>query len=173
MPLFRRKRDDEPVDMNARSPQLGVKYKDLMVLDQLRKDGADLSASRHVIYYSYAPSEAVAQAMAREAESDYWSAEVREPLPKFPGQWAVVCQKYAVTSPDFVREADTSFKVSPIDMEPSTTAGKQAGRRTRLRECSPMTPEDTSVQRHLYFRQPCAVLVPVLHNVRASRITAL
>jgi hypothetical protein len=47
--LFRRKRDDEPVDMNARSPQLGVKYKDLMVLDQLVKNGADLSASRHVI----------------------------------------------------------------------------------------------------------------------------
>jgi len=110
MPLFRRKRDDEPVDMNARSPQLGVKYKDLMVLDQLMKNGADLAASRHVVYYSYAASEDVAQAMAREAEAEYWSAEVREPLPKFPGQWAVVCQKHAVTSPAFVRDADDFFQ---------------------------------------------------------------
>ena len=50
MRLFGRKRDDEPVDMNERSPQLGLKYKDLMVLDQLMKSGADLTASRHVIY---------------------------------------------------------------------------------------------------------------------------
>jgi hypothetical protein len=35
--LFSRKRDDEPVDMNERSPQLGLKYKDLAVLDQLMK----------------------------------------------------------------------------------------------------------------------------------------
>lgn len=87
MRLFRRKRDDEPVDMNARSPQLGVKYKDLMVLDQLVKNGADLSASRHVVYYAYAPSDDVARAMAREAESAGWAAEVREPLPDFPNQW--------------------------------------------------------------------------------------
>jgi hypothetical protein len=66
--LFRKKSDDEAVDMNERSPQLGVRYKDLMVLDQLVKNGADLSASRHVIYYSYAPSEEVARAMGREAD---------------------------------------------------------------------------------------------------------
>ena len=48
--------------------------------------------------------------MAREAESDAWGAEVREPLPKFPDQWSVVCQKHAVTSPDFVREADDFFQ---------------------------------------------------------------
>ena len=110
MPLFRRRSDEKSVDMNQRSPQLGVKYKDLAVLDQLMKNGADVSESRHVIYYSYAPSDAIAQAMAREAESDYWSAEVRQPLPQFPGQWGVVCQKYAVTSPDFVREADDFFQ---------------------------------------------------------------
>jgi hypothetical protein len=40
MPLFRKKRDDKPVDMNERSPQLGVRYKDLAVLDQLMKNGA-------------------------------------------------------------------------------------------------------------------------------------
>lgn len=110
MRLFRRKSDDEPVDMNERSPQLGVKYKDLMVLDQLVKNGADLSASRHVIYYSYAPSEDVARAMAAEAQTGGWTAEVREPLPNFPDQWGVVCETYAVTSPDFVREADDFFQ---------------------------------------------------------------
>ena len=106
MRLFRKKGDDAPVDMNERSPQLGVKYKDLMVLDQLAKNGADLSASRHVIYYSYAPSEAVAHAMGREAEAGGWAAEVREPLPNFPDQWGVVCETHAVTTPDFVRDAD-------------------------------------------------------------------
>jgi hypothetical protein len=63
MQLFRRKRDDEPVDMNERSPRLGVKYKDLAVIDSLVNNGADLSQSRHVVYYLYAPSEAVAGAM--------------------------------------------------------------------------------------------------------------
>lgn len=110
MGLFRKRRDDEPVDMNERSPQLGVKYKDLAVLGSLAENGADLSQSRHVVYYSYAPTEAVARAMGREAEADHFTAEVREPLPQSPGQWAVVCEKYAVTSPDFVRETDHFFE---------------------------------------------------------------
>jgi hypothetical protein len=108
MRLFRRRR--EPVDANERSPQLGLKHKDLAVLDGLMKAGADLSESRHVVYYSYAPSEEVAQAMRKEAESRGYVAEVREPLPDFPGQWAVVCETHAVTSPDVVREADEFFE---------------------------------------------------------------
>ena len=110
MRLFRRKSNDESVDMNERSPQLGVKYKDLLVLDQLAKNGADLTASRHVIYYSYAPSEEVARAMGREAESAGWSAQVSEPLPNAPDQWSVICETYSVTTPDFVRETDDFFQ---------------------------------------------------------------
>ena len=110
MRLFRKRRDDEPVDMNERSPQLGVKYKDLAVLDQLMKNGADLSEARHVIYYSYAPSEEVAGAMRNEAAAHGYSAAIREPLPNFPGQWSVTCETQAVTSPDFVREADDFFE---------------------------------------------------------------
>jgi hypothetical protein len=111
MRLFGKKRgDDQPVDPNERSPQLGLKYKDLMVLDQLMKSGADLTATRHVIYYSYAPSNEVAQAMEGEAAEAGWRAEVREPLPDFPDQWGVVCERHAVTSPDFVREADDFFQ---------------------------------------------------------------
>jgi hypothetical protein len=109
MRLFRR-RDDEPVDPNERSLRLGLKYKDLSVLDQLVKAGADLSESRHVVYYSYAPSEEVGHAMRREAESNGYTATVREPLPDFPGQWAVICETHAVTSRDFVREADEFFE---------------------------------------------------------------
>jgi hypothetical protein len=107
--LFR-KRDDEPADPNERSPQLGVKFKDLAVLGQLIDAGADLSASRHLVYYSYAPGRDIAQAMRIEAESNGFTAEVREPLPDFPGQWAVVCEKHAVASPDFVRGADDFFE---------------------------------------------------------------
>jgi hypothetical protein len=107
---FFRRRDDEQVDMNERSPQLGLRYKDLAVLDQLMKNGADLSQSRHVIYYSYAPSEDVARTMQREAEAKGFSASVREPLPDFPGQWGVVCETHAITSPDFVRDADDFFQ---------------------------------------------------------------
>jgi hypothetical protein len=111
MRLFRRKREsDEPVDLNERSPQLGLRFKDLLVLDQLAKNGADLSQTRHVIYYSYAPGEEVAQTMAREAEAGGWAAEVREPLPNNPNQWSVVCETDAITTPDFVREADDFFQ---------------------------------------------------------------
>jgi hypothetical protein len=109
MPLFRRKRDDEPVDMNERSPQLGLRFKDLAVLGQLMEQGADLSQPRHVVYYCYAPGQAVAQAMAHEAEGSGYAAAVREPLPDFPDQWRVVCEIHAITSPDFVRDADDFF----------------------------------------------------------------
>src|SRR4051812_48435963 len=72
MRLFRRWREcDEPVDLNERSPQLGLRFKDMLVLDQLSKNGADLSQTRHVIYYSYAPGEEVAQAwLARPRRVD-------------------------------------------------------------------------------------------------------
>lgn len=107
---FFRRRDNEPVDMNERSPQLGLKYKDLAILDQLMKNGADLTQSRHVVYYAYAQSEDVARAMQQEAETRGFSASVREPLPELPGQWAVVSETHAVTSPDFVRDSDDFFQ---------------------------------------------------------------
>jgi hypothetical protein len=111
MPLFRRKRDDdEPVDMNERSPQLGLKYKDLAVLGTLMEGGADLTQPRHVLYYSYAPSEGTAHEMRGEAEARGFTANVREPLAENPGRWSVICEIHAVTSPDFVRESDDFFQ---------------------------------------------------------------
>jgi hypothetical protein len=97
-------------DPNERSPQLGLKSKDLAVLGQLMGAGADLSESRHLVYYSYAASAEVGQAMVAEAEAKGFSAEVREPQPDFPDQWAVVCEIRDVASPDFVREADDFFE---------------------------------------------------------------
>jgi hypothetical protein len=109
MGFLRRNQDDEPVDMNDRSPELGLKYKDLAVLGALMKNGADLSQSRHVIFYSYAPEADVAQAMSSEATAGGYTGEVREPLPGSE-QWSVVCETHAVTSPDFVRAADDFFQ---------------------------------------------------------------
>jgi hypothetical protein len=108
--IFRGRRDDEPVDMNGRSPQLGIRYKDLAVLDQLMKNGADLTERRHVVYYAYAPSEVVAQAMGHEAESNGFAVAIGEPLPDFPGKWPVRSEVHAVTSPEFVRDSDDFFQ---------------------------------------------------------------
>ena len=110
MRLFRKRGDDEPVDMDQRSPELGLKYKDLAVLHQLMQNGAKLTEPRHVIYYSYAPSEDVAQAMKQEGEAKGYEVAVREPLPQQPDQWSVVSETHGVTSPDFVREADDFFQ---------------------------------------------------------------
>jgi hypothetical protein len=41
--LFRR-REEEPADPNERSPELGLKFKDLAVLGQLIDAGADFEA---------------------------------------------------------------------------------------------------------------------------------
>jgi hypothetical protein len=110
MRLFRKKGDDEPVDMEQRSPELGLKLKDLAVLHQLMQNGAKLTEPRHVVYYSYAPSEDVARAMGKEAEAKGYGVAVREAPPQLPGQWSVVCETHGVTSPDFVRDADDFFQ---------------------------------------------------------------
>ena len=53
--LFKRKKkeDDEPVDLEARSPVTGLKYKDIALLGEMMKVGADLTKPRHVLYYLY------------------------------------------------------------------------------------------------------------------------
>ncbi len=110
MRLFRRKRDDEPVDPDERSPQLGLRYKDLAVLGRLTDAGADLSQSRHVVYYSYAPTEETARSMADEAEAKGFTTDVRTPLPEYPHQWSVISETHAVCSPEFVRQSDDFFQ---------------------------------------------------------------
>lgn len=78
-------------------------------MEQLMNSGADLSEPRHVLFYCYATSRETADAMAREAGEQGFQVDLREPLPEFPGQWAVVCEVKAVLSPDFVRDSGDFF----------------------------------------------------------------
>jgi regulator of RNase E activity RraB len=101
---FKRGRDNAPVDLDERSPRLGVKYRDLMVMDQVAKRAEDMSAPRHVVFHLYATSPQTGRALAAEARGRGFEAAVREPLSKYPDSWAVTCQTHAVLTPDFVRE---------------------------------------------------------------------
>ena len=106
MALFRRRRHDP----DARSPQLGLKYKDLLLLDNLVKAGADLTEPRHVVHYVYAGDEPAARAVADEIAARGFSVEVRDPHPEHPGQWPVVAETHVVTTFDFVRETTDFFE---------------------------------------------------------------
>ena len=112
MNLFKRKpKDDEPVDPEARSPQLGIKYKDLGLLGQLMAQGADLTKPRHALYFLYFTSGDVAEAAAQEGRAAGYECTVRDPLPEYPGQWSVVCERSdAILSPDGVIGADNHFQ---------------------------------------------------------------
>lgn len=102
MGLLSRWRDREPVSLDDRSPQTGLKHKDLLVLDQLVKAGADMTAPRHVLYFLYLPDQERAAAAAAEAESMGFEAGVREPLPEYPDQWTLVCERH-----DYVLDLET------------------------------------------------------------------
>ena len=107
----RKKKDDEPVDPNERSPQLGVKYKDLQLLGQLMQQGADLTKPRHALYYLYFTSRGAAEAGAEESRTAGYTCEVRDPLPEYPGQWSLVCERSdAVLDPNGVIAADDLFQ---------------------------------------------------------------
>jgi hypothetical protein len=111
--LFRRKKqqDEEPVDPNARSPQLGVKYKDLAVMGQLMQQGANLKLPRHALYYLYFSDRASAEAGSSDAEAAGYTCEVRDPIPESAGQWSLVCQRDdAVLDPPGVIAADELFQ---------------------------------------------------------------
>jgi hypothetical protein len=109
--LFRRKRDDEAVDPEARSEQLGIKHKDLLVLGQLLQQGADLTQPRHALYYLYFTDRAAAEAGAADAGAAGYSCEVRDPLPQQPDQWSLVCERSdAVLNPAGVIAADDLFQ---------------------------------------------------------------
>jgi hypothetical protein len=114
MPLFRR-RNRDAVDPEARSPQLGLKYKDLKLLGIMMEDGADLDQARHVLHYSYFLAEAIAAVARDEMAQAGWSASVDEPLPDFPGQWSVKAERTdAVLTPDFVRESTDFFEALAV-----------------------------------------------------------
>jgi hypothetical protein len=112
MGLFRRKtRHEEPIDLEAVSPESGLKYKDIALLGQMLQGGADLTQPRHALYYLYfGTREAADEAGARGTAAGY-SADVREPLPDYPDQWCVVCERPdALLDIEGVKAADELFQ---------------------------------------------------------------
>jgi hypothetical protein len=110
--LFRRKKkdDDEPVDPNARSETLGIKFKDLALLGQLMQQGADLTKPRHALYYLYFASHESADAAAEEIRPLGYACDVHE-TPNQPGQWSLICQRDdAILDPPGVIAADNLFQ---------------------------------------------------------------
>ena len=111
MPFFRRRKKDE-VDLESRSEKLGgLKYKDLLVLEQLVKAGADVTEPRHVLHYLYLPDQGSADRAAGEAAARGFEVTVREPLPQYPDQWTLVCERHdVVVDPETVRDSTDYFE---------------------------------------------------------------
>lgn len=113
MRLFNRNRptDDEPVDMNARSPQTGLKFKDIALLGQMLEAGADLTKPRHALYYLYFGAAEKAEAGAVVARDAGYTCAVRDPMPIQPDQWSLVCERPdALLDIEGVRNADDLFQ---------------------------------------------------------------
>ena len=112
MSLFKRKpKDNEAVDLDERSEQLGIKHKDLLVMGHLMQQGADLTQPRHAVYYLYFTKREAAEAGAEEARKAAYACEVREPLPEQPLEWSLVCERSdAILDPNGVIAADTLFQ---------------------------------------------------------------
>jgi Regulator of ribonuclease activity B len=109
--LFKRKKKDEPVDLEARSPQLGIKNKDLQLLGQLMAQGADLTKPRHALYYLYLATRDAADTAAVEGRAAGYACNVREPVAERPDQWSLVCERPdAVLDPASVMAADNLFQ---------------------------------------------------------------
>jgi hypothetical protein len=107
----RKKKNDQAVDPEARSPELGVKYKDLVLMGQLLQQGADLNQPRHALYYLYFSSRDAAEAGAEEGRAAGYTCEVRDPLPQYPDQWSLACERDdAVLDPSGVNAADDLFQ---------------------------------------------------------------
>lgn len=110
MALFRRRKKDD-LDLESRSEQLGVKHKDMLVLEQLVKAGADLTEPRHVIHFLYLPDRDRADLAAAVAAERSFEVGVREPIPNHPEQWTVVCERHdVVLRPETVRDTTDFFE---------------------------------------------------------------
>jgi hypothetical protein len=80
-------------------------------MGQMVQAGADLNQPRHALYYLYfATQDAADQGAARAAAAGY-DADVREPLPEYPGQWSLVCDRHdALLDVEGVKAADDLFQ---------------------------------------------------------------
>jgi len=112
VPLFRKKRkDDQPIDLEARSELSGLKNKDILLMGQMVQAGADLNQPRHALYYLYFDTQDAADRAAARATAAGYDADVREPLPEYPGQWSLVCDRHdALLDVEGVKAADDLFQ---------------------------------------------------------------
>ena len=111
MDFFRRKKDDDdaPLDPNARSPQLGLKYKDLALLGQLMSQGADLTKPRHALYYLYFASRDIAEQGAEEARAARLCparSATRFPSTPISGRWSASASTRSSTPPGVIAADD-------------------------------------------------------------------
>ena len=108
--FFRRRREQEPLDLEERSEVTGLKHKDLLVLHQLMQAGAQLTEPRHTVHYLYFGTVDAATAASQEAAAHGFDVEVREPLPEYPDQWSLVCGRHGVVvDPATVRDHGDLF----------------------------------------------------------------
>jgi hypothetical protein len=89
-----------------------VKYKDLLVLDQLRQAGADLTVPRHVLHYLYFAEGFAAEAAAAQAAAHGFETATTEPEPAAGVEaWSVRCERHDHTlSMDDVRDTTDFFE---------------------------------------------------------------
>ena len=109
MGLISRLLGRSPVDLEERGPDTGVKYKDMLVLEQLVHAGADLTAPRHVLYYLYFKSHEAADAAGREADAQGFDVAVHQ----LDGatEWTLKCERHDYTlSLDIVRDNTDYFE---------------------------------------------------------------
>ncbi len=107
MGLFSQKdKDDRPMtpdELNERSKVDGIRFKELQVVAQLSRMGADLRAPRDAIFYLYFPAEEAAAPAAEVLQGLGFSVEVREPLDS-GDPWGVVARRDDLALiPDFLR----------------------------------------------------------------------
>src|SRR5688500_2056571 len=80
-------------------------------MGQLMQQGADLNKPRHALDYLYSTSRDRAAPGSTDAQAAGYACEVRDPMPQYPGQWSLVCQRdEAVLDPPGVIEADNLFQ---------------------------------------------------------------
>jgi hypothetical protein len=114
MALFRRKPKEElgpeysPKDLNERSPKLGVRWKDVEVMAQLVKSGADLTQPRHVLYFLYLNTETDAESAAGAARDAGYRAAVDRAVDG--DKWSMIAEIIAITDPPTVIAADDLFQ---------------------------------------------------------------
>jgi regulator of ribonuclease activity B len=82
---------------------------DRLVLDQLRRAGADLSQPREVLHYAYASTRDGADALAAAVRGDGYDVEVRDSATGGPRPWLVLATAQRVVDEQTAEAATRRF----------------------------------------------------------------